>query len=78
MTDRKSFPSKTKPGKALNAFLETNLLGIMAHFTDVLDIIKEKHSTSDRKLALRAIRLLITIAKSKLSVALPQVSSYDP
>lgn len=69
--------NKAKPSaklKWLSIFLDNHLLGIMAFFTDAIDTSKDRLSLSEKKRSLRAVEILITVAKTQISIALPQVS----
>jgi len=50
------------------------ILGIMAHFTDIVDNYKQMKSSSEKRRALKAIKHLVCVAKSGTIMALPQVS----
>lgn len=54
-------------------FIDEYILGIMAHFTDIVDNSKQTQSTSEKRRALQAIKHLIIIANSNVEMALPQV-----
>jgi serine/threonine-protein kinase ATR len=57
----------------LSLFFENHVLGIMSHFTDIIDSSVDRHSIADKKRALRAIEQLISLAKLHVSIAMPQV-----
>ncbi|TLD37485.1 ABC1 family protein [Venturia nashicola] len=61
-----------KPAKALSSFLEAHVLGIMSHFTDIIDSSLEKQPLAEKTRALKAVEQLITLAKSQAGIALPQ------
>lgn len=65
-----------KPAKALSSFLEAHVLGIMSHFTDVIDSSLDKQSLAEKIRALKAVEQLIILAKSQTGIALPQVRDY--
>jgi hypothetical protein len=56
------------------AFIEDYILGIMAHFTDIVDNSKRGQSASEKRRALKAIKHLIILSESEIDMALPQVS----
>jgi serine/threonine-protein kinase ATR len=57
----------------LSLFFENHVLGIMSHFTDIIDSSVDRHSIADKKRSLRAIEQLINLAKLHVSIAMPQV-----
>ncbi|EMC92674.1 hypothetical protein BAUCODRAFT_77061 [Baudoinia panamericana UAMH 10762] len=75
MTDRRPGQSKNhgKGNKALYGFLEAHVLGIMAHFSQLLDGPQAAETTAERLRALKAISDLIHLAKKHVSTALPQL-----
>jgi hypothetical protein len=58
-------------------FFESHVLGIMSHFTDIIDSSIDRHSIPDKKRSLRAIEQLIHLAKPHVSIAMPQVCSLS-
>ncbi len=77
LSDGKAGLSKTpsKQTKLVTAFFETNILGIMAHFSDVVD--SALHPVSEKRRSLKGVREMISLATSSVSVALPQVRCPD-
>ncbi|KAF2431255.1 hypothetical protein EJ08DRAFT_649062 [Tothia fuscella] len=74
LTERKSGQSKApKSSKMLSSFLESHVLGIMSHFTDIIDSSLERQSIAEKKRSLRAIEQLIGFARSHVGVAMPQI-----
>lgn len=62
-----------KPGKKnLESFFDVHLLGIMAHFSEILDSVVN-HPLVEKKRCVGAISEMITIAGNSVSSALPQV-----
>lgn len=59
----------------LSLFLESHVLGIMSHFTDIIDSSIDRQSIAEKQRALRAIEQLITLAKAQVAIAMPQVRS---
>ncbi|KAF1999599.1 hypothetical protein P154DRAFT_467308, partial [Amniculicola lignicola CBS 123094] len=66
----KKTPSKKK---TLSSFFEAHILGIMAHFSDVLDNPLANHPLQERKRCVGAIGEMIGLAGSYASFALPQL-----
>ena len=62
--------------KTLYAFFEVHILGIMAHFSEVLDNPHANHQLLERKRCVGAIREMIHLANSCVSFALPQVCYF--
>jgi serine/threonine-protein kinase ATR len=78
--------AETKPGqrkstsksKSLDIFFETHILGIIAHFTDIIEspLAQAKTMTQplpERKRSIAAIGELISLARYNVNGALPQV-----
>jgi serine/threonine-protein kinase ATR len=65
--------SSSKKGKALGSFFERFILGIMAHFSMIIDSPREPQPLPERRRCVGAIREMITIAKEQVSIGLPQV-----
>ncbi|KAF2867552.1 protein kinase rad3 [Massariosphaeria phaeospora] len=59
--------------KTLQSFFEIHILGIMAHFSEVLDSPLAVHPLSERKRCVGAIGEMIILANNYVSFALPQV-----
>lgn len=66
--------STSKSKKALETFLDNQLLGIMANFTDAIDTSKDGLPMAEKQRNLRAVETLITVARAQIGIALPQVS----
>jgi serine/threonine-protein kinase ATR len=60
--------------KLLYSFFEVHILGIMAHFSEVLDNPHANHQVLERKRCVGAIGEMIKLADICVSFALPQVS----
>jgi serine/threonine-protein kinase ATR len=73
LAERKSGRSSMRGAKARASFFSEYVLGIMAHFSDVIDAIRGDQLLSERKRCLRAIQELVVMADQEISVALPQV-----
>ncbi|OCK82203.1 hypothetical protein K432DRAFT_473031 [Lepidopterella palustris CBS 459.81] len=75
LAEGKSAHAKTPPkkNKSLVPFFESHVLGIMAHFSDVLDSPLGTHSVSERRRCVGAIGEMINLAKAHVSIALPQL-----
>ncbi|KAF2813925.1 protein kinase rad3 [Mytilinidion resinicola] len=63
----------TKKAKALVLFFESHVLGIMAHFSEVLDAPHETHPVQERRRCVGAIEEMINLAKGHVNIALPQI-----
>jgi serine/threonine-protein kinase ATR len=74
INERKSGSGKSsKSSKHLSAFLEAHILGIMSHFTDIIDAPITRQPLAEKKRALRAVEQLVIIGKSQVGIAIPQV-----
>lgn len=75
ITERKasSQKSSSKADKMLLSFLDNQLLGIMAHFSDIIDVSRDRQTTADKKRCLHGVETLIAISKGHINIALPQV-----
>ena len=71
-------PSHSKPNAKTNrmiiSFFEAHILGIMTEFSNSIDNTLSL-SPSEKLRCVKAIEQMIILAKSKVSVALPQVCS---
>lgn len=73
LTKRKS-KSQADIAEPLADFLTEYILGIMAHFTDIIDNLKDQLSLSEKRRALTAIEHLLKLANSShIDLAFPQV-----
>ena len=74
-TERKAGNQKSlsKADKMLSTFLDNQLLGIIAHFSDIIDVSRERQTTADKKRCLHAVETLVVISKGHINIALPQV-----
>ncbi|KAF2178853.1 hypothetical protein K469DRAFT_598368 [Zopfia rhizophila CBS 207.26] len=63
----------TSKTKTLSSFFESHILGIMAHFSEVLENSDKSHTLSERKRCVGAIGEMISLAGSQVSTALPQI-----
>ena len=74
INERRSGAVKTaRSNKTLVAFLEGHILGIMSHFSDILDAAPEKQPLSEKKRALQAVEQLIIVGEARISIAVPQI-----
>jgi serine/threonine-protein kinase ATR len=69
----------TSKSKSLDLFCETHILGIIAHFTDIIEspLAQAKATVQplpERKRSIAAIGELIGLARYNVNGALPQVS----
>ena len=62
----------TKAGRMVASFFEAHVLGIMTEFSNSIDNTLSLPS-SEKLRCVKAIEQMIRLAKSKVSVALPQV-----
>ncbi|TKA57007.1 hypothetical protein B0A49_10588, partial [Cryomyces minteri] len=58
--------------RLLASFFDQHVLGIMAHFSDIIGDGLVIQPTAEKKRSLRAIEEMINIAKTHVSIALPQ------
>jgi serine/threonine-protein kinase ATR len=70
-----SITKSNKSSKYLSAFLEAHILGIMSHFTDIIDAPVERQPLAEKRRALRAVEQLIIVGKGQVGIAIPQVSN---
>ena len=54
-------------------FFEQHILGIMAHFSDIIEKGQVIYPLTEKKRCLRAIEEVLNLSKGRISVALPQV-----
>jgi serine/threonine-protein kinase ATR len=74
INERKSGASKTsRSSKMLGTFLEAHILGIMSHFTDIIDTPMERQPLSEKKRALSAVEQLIMVGGAQIIIAIPQI-----
>ncbi|EON65245.1 hypothetical protein W97_04482 [Coniosporium apollinis CBS 100218] len=75
ISERKNGQSKaaSKQSRLVSTFFESHILGMMAHFSEVIDNSREPHPASERVRCLRAIEAMTALAKTHVSVALPQI-----
>ncbi|KAF2673965.1 hypothetical protein BT63DRAFT_422071 [Microthyrium microscopicum] len=57
----------------MSLFMEEYVLGIMAHFTDIVDNSKERQPLSEKVRALQAIEFLMAVSDQSVDLALPQM-----
>ncbi|KAK5172495.1 hypothetical protein LTR04_000014, partial [Oleoguttula sp. CCFEE 6159] len=62
----------SKQNRLLASFFDQHVLGIMAHFSDIIGDGLVIQPTAEKKRSLRAIEEMINIAKTHVSIALPQ------
>ncbi|TKA23330.1 hypothetical protein B0A50_07538 [Salinomyces thailandicus] len=75
LAQRKAGSSKAnlKANRTLIDFLDEQILGIMAHFSQLLEGVQGIEPIAERLRALRAIREMIRLIKAHASIALPQI-----
>lgn len=66
-------PSKTS--KLLAQFLDSHILGIMTHFSEIVDAAEEVHSPSEKVRSIRAMHEMFSLAAAdfNFSIAIPQI-----
>jgi serine/threonine-protein kinase ATR len=69
----------TSKTKSLDGFFEKHILGIVSHFTDIIEsplaqIKAIAHPLPERKRSIAAIGELVLLARHNVNGALPQVS----
>jgi serine/threonine-protein kinase ATR len=69
---RNNQKKSTSKKRTLESFFEVHLLGIMAHFSEILDSAVN-YPLVEKKRCVGAINEMITIAGNCVSSALPQV-----
>ncbi|KAF2206005.1 hypothetical protein GQ43DRAFT_427658 [Delitschia confertaspora ATCC 74209] len=72
-TTKSGHRKHTKKDNLLSEFFESHILGIMAHFSDVLDNPQPIHPISERRRCLGAMEEMIHMATTHVSIALPQL-----
>ena len=75
IAERKSDSSRSnvKQPHALSTFLDAHILGIMSHFTDIIDSSTERQPINEKRRALKAVEQLVALAEDQVELALPQV-----
>ncbi|KAF2398341.1 hypothetical protein EJ06DRAFT_538889 [Trichodelitschia bisporula] len=75
LAERKSNQPKStsKSSKCVSTFFENHILGIMTHFTEIIDNSKEQQFLTEKKRCLFAIKEMIILSKPNTSIALPQL-----
>ncbi|KXS98458.1 hypothetical protein AC578_8070 [Pseudocercospora eumusae] len=69
---RKAHP---KSSKAVSQFLENQVLGILTHFSGVLENVPGANSTPEKVRCLKGLADMLILGRGKLSFALPQIRS---
>lgn len=74
ITERRAGQSKAsmKPGRMMASFFEAHVLGIMTQFSDAIENITSLH-LSEKLRCIKAIEQMIKLARTNISVALPQI-----
>ena len=75
LTERKAGQAKTsvKANKMLASFFETYVLGIMTSFSETIEKTDDAQAVSEKTRCIRAIEEMIQLAKTHISVAVPQI-----
>ncbi|KAF2097301.1 hypothetical protein NA57DRAFT_41563 [Rhizodiscina lignyota] len=65
----------SKTGKLLAQFLDSHILGIMTHFSEIIDAPRDVHPLSEKVRSIRAITemLLLSAADFQFTIAIPQM-----
>lgn len=66
-----------KRGNQIGPFLETYILPIMFHFSDVLNDTQGWHSAAEKRRTLKGIEEMLRVGKGYIRSALPQVNTHD-
>ncbi|KAI9688750.1 MAG: serine/threonine-protein kinase M1 [Bathelium mastoideum] len=73
LVEAKNSRSSAKQGRAMLAFFEQHILGIMAHFSDVIENGRIPWPILEKKRCLCAIEETLGLSKGRVSIALPQL-----
>lgn len=73
ISERTPGQRKKNSKKELEAFLENHLLGILTHFSTMLEIGLAPEPTSERRRCLNGMIEMFALTKGHVSVALPQI-----
>ena len=75
LVEAKTTKLAAKQNRAMLGFFEQRVLGIMAHFSDIIEKGRVTHPMVEKRRCLRAIEELMDLSKGRVSIALPQVCS---
>lgn len=64
----------SKRGNQIGPFLETHILPIMFHFSDLLNDMQGWHSPAEKRRTLKGIEEMLRVGKGYIRSALPQVT----
>ncbi|KAF2487961.1 hypothetical protein BDY17DRAFT_290011 [Neohortaea acidophila] len=73
LAERRAGAAKSKPSRMLTEFFDVHILGIMTHFSEIIENNTGLYSKLERLRCIRAIAEMVTIAKTQVSGALPQI-----
>lgn len=65
--------SHSRSSRTVGDFFETHILGIMTHFSDVLENAQNGHPAEEKLRCVRAIAEMVRINKHSCNIALPQI-----
>ncbi|KAK4982063.1 serine/threonine-protein kinase M1 [Elasticomyces elasticus] len=65
----------SKPSRMLASFFEDHVLGILAYFSDIIETPRVEQSIPEKVRCLKALEEMILIAKTNISLAIPQIQA---
>ncbi|KAL9081035.1 MAG: hypothetical protein Q9157_000351 [Trypethelium eluteriae] len=72
LTETRPAKSVAKQNRAILGFFEQHILGIMAHFSDVIEKGLAIHPMNEKRSCIRAIEELVSLSEGRIGIALPQ------
>jgi serine/threonine-protein kinase ATR len=63
----------SRKGDVVGSFLETNILGIITEYSNILNDLETRQPNAEKRRCLAAIGEVIKLGKSRITVALPQI-----
>ncbi|KAI9709715.1 MAG: serine/threonine-protein kinase M1 [Bogoriella megaspora] len=73
LAETKPYKSLSKQTRTMLAFFEQHILGIMTHFTDVIENSRVVYPLPQKRRCFRAIEEVIKLSKGRIGIALPQL-----
>lgn len=73
IAERRPGQPKSKSSRMVTDLFDTHILGIMTHFSEIIENINGLYTRRERIACVKAIGEMINIAKKQVSVALPQI-----
>ncbi|KAF2236726.1 hypothetical protein EV356DRAFT_530634 [Viridothelium virens] len=73
LTETRPAKSVAKQNRAILGFFEQHILGIMAHFSDVIEKGLAIHPMNEKRSCIRAIEELVSLSEGRIGIALPQI-----